>query len=103
MMGAQVVNGASPLASLTVVELAQSPAGEQTGKCIADLSAHVRKVEPPCGVASRHSGPWAHGQADPAQSPRLRACTSSNTSLVVRLAALRVGKEGFSTWYSWGS
>ncbi|NYG59559.1 crotonobetainyl-CoA:carnitine CoA-transferase CaiB-like acyl-CoA transferase [Nocardioides daedukensis] len=83
MTGARVMNGASPLASLTVVELAQSPAGEQTGKCIADLGAHVQKVEPPGGVASRHTGPWAHGQEDPDQSLEFWAYNSSKNSRVI--------------------
>ena len=48
----------SPYAHLKVVELATDPAGEQTGKFLADLGAQVVKVEPPEGSPTRHHGPF---------------------------------------------
>lgn len=55
-----------PYAGITVVELADDPAGERVGKLLADLGATVLKIEPPGGVASRHSGPFLQGrEGDP--------------------------------------
>lgn len=87
MAAAQVLDGASPLAELTVVELAQTPAGEQTGKFVADLGARVDKVEPPGGVPSRHVGPWAHGQEGCDHSLEFWAYNSSKASRVVDAAS----------------
>lgn len=95
MVAAQVLGGTSPLQSLTVVELAQTPAGEQTGKFIADLGAHVDKVEPPGGVASRRVGPWAHGQEDPDQSLEFWAYNTSKASRVID-AASEEGRRQFA-------
>lgn len=44
---------------LRVVEITRDPAGEHTGKMLADLGADVIKLEPPEGVPSRHIGPYA--------------------------------------------
>ncbi|NHC21895.1 CoA transferase [Nocardioides sp. IC4_145] len=87
MSAAQVTKGTSPVQQLTVVELAQSPAGEQTGKLLADLGAHVVKVEPPGGVASRRTGPFVQGQEDPDHSLEFWAYNSSKTSRVVDAAS----------------
>ncbi|RZL23105.1 MAG: CoA transferase [Rhodococcus sp. (in: high G+C Gram-positive bacteria)] len=87
MVTANVLDGSSPVRNLIVVELAQSPAGEQTGKFIADLGAHVVKVEPPGGVASRHIGPYAHGQVDPDHSLEFWAYNSSKSSRVLDAAS----------------
>jgi crotonobetainyl-CoA:carnitine CoA-transferase CaiB-like acyl-CoA transferase len=61
MPGARTVAGTLPLAGLSVVELCDTPAGEYTGKLLADLGAEVVKVEPPGGVTSRRHGPWIDG------------------------------------------
>lgn len=87
MTAAQLVAGSSPLTSLTVVELAQSPAGEQTGKLVADLGARVDKIEPPGGVASRHIGPYAHGLEDPDHSLEFWIYNTSKTSRVIDAAS----------------
>ncbi|MCK5892763.1 MAG: CoA transferase [Aeromicrobium sp.] len=87
MVAAQVLQGTSPVRDLVVVELAQSPAGEQTGKFVADLGADVVKIEPPGGVASRHVGPWAHGQRDPDHSLEFWAYNSSKTSRALDAAS----------------
>jgi crotonobetainyl-CoA:carnitine CoA-transferase CaiB-like acyl-CoA transferase len=61
MPGARAVSGTLPLTGLSVVELCDTPAGEYTGKLLADLGAEVVKVEPPGGVTSRRHGPWIEG------------------------------------------
>src|SRR4051794_1325743 len=61
MPGARVVTGELPLSGLRVVELCDTPAGEYTGKLLADLGAEVVKVEPPGGAASRRHGPYVEG------------------------------------------
>lgn len=83
MVAAHVARGSSPVADLTVVELAQTPAGEQTGKLVADLGAHVVKVEPPGGVPSRRTGPFARGQEDSDHSLEFWSYNTSKTSLVL--------------------
>ncbi|GAA4681260.1 CaiB/BaiF CoA transferase family protein [Gordonia humi] len=96
MSKARVQAGGSPVASITVVELAQSPAGEQTGKFIGDLGADVIKVEPPEGVASRHVGPYVKGhEGDPDHSLEFWAYNSSKTSHVVD-AATECGRREFA-------
>ena len=83
MASAQLLGGSSPVQHLTVVELAQTPAGEQTGKFVADLGARVVKVEPPGGVASRHVGPFVRGHEDVDHSLEFWAYNSSKSSRVV--------------------
>jgi crotonobetainyl-CoA:carnitine CoA-transferase CaiB-like acyl-CoA transferase len=51
-----------PLSGLTVVELAEDPAGEYLGRLLAEMGARVIKLEPPEGSASRAIGPFAKGQ-----------------------------------------
>ncbi|GAA4821047.1 CaiB/BaiF CoA transferase family protein [Nocardioides caeni] len=87
MGAAQVTVGTSPVQELTVVELAQSPAGEQTGKLLADLGAHVVKVEPPGGVASRRTGPFVAGHDDADHSLEFWAYNSSKDSVVLDAAS----------------
>ncbi len=55
-----------PYAGITVVELADDPAGEHVGKLLADLGATVIKIEPPEGATSRRTGPFVAGrEGDP--------------------------------------
>ncbi|MDG2002471.1 MAG: CoA transferase [Novosphingobium sp.] len=51
----------SALAGLTIVEIAGRPAGEYTGKLLADFGAEVIKVEPPEGSPTRQMGPFKNG------------------------------------------
>lgn len=85
MAGPRAVTGTLPLAGLTVVELCDTPAGEYTGKLLADLGADVVKVEPPGGVRSRHTGPFLEGPdgADTATSLAFWACNTSKRSVVL--------------------
>jgi crotonobetainyl-CoA:carnitine CoA-transferase CaiB-like acyl-CoA transferase len=46
------------LAGITIVEIAERPAGEYTGKLLSDLGAEVIKVERPGGTPTRHMGPF---------------------------------------------
>jgi benzylsuccinate CoA-transferase BbsE subunit len=57
-----------PLAGLTVVELADDPAGEYTGRLLAEMGAQVIKLEPPEGAASRAIGPFAKAETEPETS-----------------------------------
>jgi crotonobetainyl-CoA:carnitine CoA-transferase CaiB-like acyl-CoA transferase len=58
-------NVAAPYTGLVVVEVAADPAGEYTGKQLADLGADVIKVEPPGGSPTRGIGPFADGVVGP--------------------------------------
>mgnify|MGYP001766193132 CR=1 FL=1 len=51
------------LEGLVLVETAERPAGEYTGKLLADLGATVIKVERPGGAPTRHMGPFRHGES----------------------------------------
>lgn len=51
------------LAGLTIVEIAERVAGEQTGKLLADFGAEVIKVERPGGAPTRAMGPHRDGQS----------------------------------------
>ncbi len=53
-----------PYAGLRVIELSNDPAGEQTGLLLAQMGAHVLKLEPEEGCASRHTGPFAGDKDD---------------------------------------
>lgn len=73
----------TPYTGLRVIEVADDPAGEYTGKLVADLGADVVKVEPPEGAASRRTGPYAEGQTGPDASLAFRAYNSSKRSIVL--------------------
>ena len=73
----------TPYTDLRVVELADDPAGEYTGKLLADLGADLVKVEPPEGAPSRRVGPFAEGQEGPDASLLFRAYNSSKRSVVL--------------------
>lgn len=53
----------SALGALTIIEIAQRPAGEYTGKLLADLGAQVIKVEAPGGSPTRAIGPFEKGES----------------------------------------
>ncbi|MGY1739441.1 MULTISPECIES: CaiB/BaiF CoA transferase family protein [unclassified Blastococcus] len=73
----------SPYAPLRVVEIADDPAGEYTGKLLADLGAEVVKVEPPEGVRSRHTGPFAEGESGPEAGLPFRWYNTTKRSVVL--------------------
>jgi benzylsuccinate CoA-transferase BbsE subunit len=79
----------TPYTGLKVVELADDPAGEYTGKLLADLGADVVKVEPPEGSPTRRVGPFAHGETGPEASLSFRAYNSTKRSAVLDTAALQ--------------
>ena len=47
------------LSGLTVIEIAERPAGEYAARLIADFGAEIIKIERPGGAPSRHIGPFA--------------------------------------------
>jgi crotonobetainyl-CoA:carnitine CoA-transferase CaiB-like acyl-CoA transferase len=51
------------LAGITIVEIAERPAGENTGKLLADFGAEVIKIERPGGAPTRHMGPFKNGES----------------------------------------
>lgn len=51
------------LNGLTLIEIAERPAGEYTAKLLADLGATVIKVERPGGAPTRHMGPFHKGES----------------------------------------
>jgi crotonobetainyl-CoA:carnitine CoA-transferase CaiB-like acyl-CoA transferase len=51
------------LAGLTIVEIAERVAGEETGKLLADFGAEVIKVERPGGAPTRAMGPHKDGRS----------------------------------------
>src|SRR5437763_924303 len=76
----------TPYEGLRVVELADDPAGELTGAQFAHLGGDVVKVEPPEGAASRRTGPFAGGVADPERSLSYWYYNGSKRSVVLDLA-----------------
>lgn len=46
-----------------IIEIAERPAGEQTGKLLADFGAEVIKVERPGGAPTRGMGPFKDGKS----------------------------------------
>lgn len=53
----------SALTGLLLIETAERPAGEYTGKLLADLGAEVIKVEGPGGSPTRGMGPFRDGES----------------------------------------
>lgn len=51
------------LHGLTIVEIAERPAGEYTAKLLADFGAEVIKVERPGGAPTRAMAPLRHGES----------------------------------------
>jgi len=73
-----------PYAGITVVELADDPAGEHVGKLLADLGATVLKVEPPEGATSRRTGPYVTGrEGDPDASLAFWTYNTGKQSITV--------------------
>lgn len=55
---------APPYANLRVIEIADHPAAEFTGRLLAEMGAEVIKIEPLEGAAGRRIGPFARGRED---------------------------------------
>lgn len=53
----------SALSGITVVEIAERPAGEYAARLLADLGAEVIKVERPGGAPTRRMGPYRDGES----------------------------------------
>jgi crotonobetainyl-CoA:carnitine CoA-transferase CaiB-like acyl-CoA transferase len=51
------------LAGITIVEIAERPAGEYTAKLLADFGAEVIKIERPGGAPTRRMGPFRDGES----------------------------------------
>ena len=75
-----------PLSGLKVVELAEDPGGEFTGRLLAEMGAQVIKLEPPEGSPGRRIGPFAKGQAGPDASLHFWYYNSNKESVTVDLA-----------------
>ena len=54
---------AGALQGITIIEIAERPAGENTGKLLSDFGATVIKVERPGGAPTRHMGPFRNGES----------------------------------------
>jgi crotonobetainyl-CoA:carnitine CoA-transferase CaiB-like acyl-CoA transferase len=77
-----------PLAGLRVVEFADTPAGEATGKLLGDMGAEVIKVEGPEGAASRRIGPFLGDVEDGERSLRFWFYNTSKLGVMLDLATL---------------
>jgi crotonobetainyl-CoA:carnitine CoA-transferase CaiB-like acyl-CoA transferase len=62
-MTASTDKPAGALHGIVIVEIAERPAGENTGKLLADFGAEVIKVERPGGAPTRHMGPFRNGES----------------------------------------
>lgn len=51
------------LTGITIVEIAERPAGEYTARLLADFGAEVIKVERPGGAPTRAMGPFKNGES----------------------------------------
>ncbi|MCE7797525.1 CoA transferase [Sphingobium sufflavum] len=69
------------LNGLTLIEIAERPAGEYAAKLLADLGATVIKVERPGGAPTRHMGPCHRGE-----STLFHYLNTSKQSVVLDLA-----------------
>ncbi len=82
-----------PYVGLRVIELSDDPAGDYTGRLLAEMGATVIKLEPPEGSPARAIGPFAHGEAGPETSLNFRFYNSNKLSVaadVTTAAGLRV-------------
>lgn len=75
-----------PYEGLRVVELAGDPAGELTGRLLAQMGADVVKVEPPEGAPSRRTGPFAGDVPHPERSLAFWYYNADKRSVVAELA-----------------
>lgn len=76
-----------PFTGLRVVELADDPSGEMTGKQFVHLGADVIKLEPPEGAPSRHTGPFVDDVPDPERCLDYWYYNGGKRSVVVDLSS----------------
>ena len=74
-----------PYTGLRVIELSEDPAGDYTGRLLAEMGAQVIKLEPPEGSSARAIGPFAGGEAGPEASLNFRFYNSNKKSVVADL------------------
>jgi crotonobetainyl-CoA:carnitine CoA-transferase CaiB-like acyl-CoA transferase len=72
-----------PLSGLRVVELANDPGGELTGRLLANLGAEVLKIEPTSGAPSRRIGPFYKGTVGPETSLNFWHYNANKKSLII--------------------
>lgn len=77
--------GTPAYTGLKVVELADEPGAEYTGRLLAEMGAQVVKVEPPGGAASRRVGPFEGGVEDPERSLHFCFYNADKRSVVADL------------------
>ncbi len=75
----------SALRSFTIVELAETVAGEYCGKLLADFGATVIKLEPPGGSPTRSLGPFAPGGHGPEHSGLFAYLNTNKSSVTLAL------------------
>jgi crotonobetainyl-CoA:carnitine CoA-transferase CaiB-like acyl-CoA transferase len=75
--------GDALFAGLRIIEIADDPAGELTGKTFASFGAEVIKVELPEGAASRHVGPSAGDGMDVEESLTFWFYNTNKQSVVI--------------------
>lgn len=73
------------LAGLTLIEIAERPAGEYTAKLLADFGAEVIKVERPGGAPTRRMGPFRAEDAG-SESATFAYLNTNKKSVVLDLA-----------------
>lgn len=79
MNGANPQAQTGPLQGLRVVEVGEHIAGPYCTKLLADLGAHVHKVEPSSGDPLRFWGPFARGEVGPDQGGLFEYLNSGKT------------------------
>jgi crotonobetainyl-CoA:carnitine CoA-transferase CaiB-like acyl-CoA transferase len=75
----------APYTGLRVIEIAEDPAGEYTGRLLAEMGADVLKIEPPGGAPTRVVGPFAGGVEDGENSLAFWFYNSNKKSIVLDL------------------
>jgi benzylsuccinate CoA-transferase BbsE subunit len=88
-MNAAQVQGQPALTGIRVLEIGDTPAGELVGRIAAEHGAHVTKLEPPAGAASRLRAPFAGNGKD---SLHFRYYNTGKASRILDLA----GKGGLA-------
>jgi crotonobetainyl-CoA:carnitine CoA-transferase CaiB-like acyl-CoA transferase len=74
-----------PYEGLRVVEIAGDPAGEMTGRLLAQYGAQVVKIEPPDGSPTRRIGPFVAGRSGPDSSLTFAYYNTCKRSLTLSL------------------
>ena len=77
--------GGGPLSGVRVVDASEGVAGGYASRLLADLGAHVLKVEPPGGDSLRSMGPFPPGATGPEQGGLHLALNAGKRSIVLDL------------------